>query len=289
MTTPPSTPLLPADGELSVMSFNLRYAKRRSDQPWPRRRPVTRALLNTERPHLVGTQEGLCHQIHDIAEDLPDHYDWIGVGRGGGERGEYAAIFYDTRRLTALDHGHFWLSRRPERVASRSWGTSVERMVTWVLFSDRALGHQLLSANTHFDHRSARARRHSARLLAERLRALAPHTPRVVTGDFNTTPEAEPVHRLLLDGASLTDTWERAECRGPDWSTYHGFRAPRQGGERIDWILSSPDLRCRAALANPFALHGQYPSDHLPVQALLTPTDRTGHPHESPLQEGEVS
>lgn len=36
-------------------------------------------------------------------------------------------------------------------------------------------------------------------------------------------------------------------------------------GRRIDWILTTPGVTTHWA-----ALNGQYPSDHLPVQASLT-------------------
>src|SRR5688572_18923594 len=42
------------EGDLHVMTFNLRYAGPKPPT-WPRRRPVTRALLTTERPDLIGT------------------------------------------------------------------------------------------------------------------------------------------------------------------------------------------------------------------------------------------
>ena len=58
-----------------------------------------RQLLQRERPDIVGTQEGLYRQLRDIADDLPQHYDSIGLGRDGGSRGEAMQILYDAKRL----------------------------------------------------------------------------------------------------------------------------------------------------------------------------------------------
>ncbi|CAL9634609.1 hypothetical protein SUDANB126_06196 [Streptomyces sp. enrichment culture] len=66
---------------LEVMSFNLRFASAAEPHSWAVRRPVMRHLLRRERPHVIGTQEGLYRQLLDIGADLGPAYDWIGTGR----------------------------------------------------------------------------------------------------------------------------------------------------------------------------------------------------------------
>ncbi len=72
-----------AAADLHVMTFNLRYAGPGTPNTWAERRPVTRTLLRTELPDLIGTQEGLADQLHDIETDLGAGYDYIGRGRLG--------------------------------------------------------------------------------------------------------------------------------------------------------------------------------------------------------------
>ncbi|UNZ20486.1 endonuclease/exonuclease/phosphatase family protein [Streptomyces sp. 891-h] len=255
---------------LRTMSFNLRYASETPPNSWPERRPVTRALLRRERPHLLGTQEGLYAQLQDIAADLGwARYDWLGIGRAGGSRDEFMAIFYDVRRLRPLEYDHFWLSDQPALIGSATWGNTVIRMVTWVRFRDLATGHELYHLNTHLDHRSQPSRERSAALINERLGGLDPALPRLVTGDFNVPAHGNPVHDTLLADGRLVDTWDAAESRSEPYGTFHGYRPLVPDGDRIDWILASPGVRVRRASINTFERGGQYPSDHLPVQALI--------------------
>ncbi|MBH5338535.1 endonuclease/exonuclease/phosphatase family protein [Streptomyces pactum] len=254
---------------LHAMTFNLRFASDTPPHTWAERRPVMRELLRREEPHLLGTQEGLYGQLRDMHADLGPRYDWLGTGRAGGSRDEFMAVFYDTERLEPLEYDHFWLSDTPYVIGSNTWGAAVVRMVTWVRFRDRRGGGQFYALNTHLDHRSQPARERSAALITERLRGLDPALPRVVTGDFNVPAHGNPVHDTLLGGGALVDTWDVADRRGPQYATFHGYRPLVPGGDRIDWILTSPAVRTRYAAVSTYSRGGQFPSDHLPVRAVL--------------------
>ncbi|MFE4664367.1 endonuclease/exonuclease/phosphatase family protein [Streptomyces sp. NPDC056716] len=255
---------------LEVMSFNLRFASDTEPHSWTVRRPVMRELLRRERPQLIGTQEGLYHQLRDIESDLGTHYDWIGTGRAGGSRDEFMAILYDTRRFTPLAFDHFWLSDTPDVIGSNTWGGGSIRMVTWVRFRDHADdGREFFFLNTHLDNSSQNARARAAALITQRIAALDPALPLVVTGDFNVAAHKNPVYDTLL-AAGLTDTWDTAAERGALYATFHGYRPPTPDGDRIDWILATPGVTTHRAVINTFSANGQFPSDHLPVQATLT-------------------
>jgi endonuclease/exonuclease/phosphatase family metal-dependent hydrolase len=256
---------------LRVMSFNLRFASPAEPNSWAARRPVMRQLLRRERPHVLGTQEGLYRQLRDIGADLGPSYDWIGTGRAGGSRDEFMAVLYDTRRLAPLEYDHFWLSDTPDVIASNTWGNAHIRMVTWVRFRDlRADGREFCVLDTHLDNASQYARERAAALVAERVRELARSLPVVVTGDFNAAAHGNPVYDTML-GAGLVDTWDAAAERGEAYGTFHGYGPLVPGGARIDWILATPGVTVHRASVNTFAAGGRFPSDHLPVQACLTP------------------
>jgi endonuclease/exonuclease/phosphatase family metal-dependent hydrolase len=271
---PTARPVIgPADGEsLHVMSLNLRYASDSTPNSWAERRPVMAELLRREQPTVLGTQEGLYPQLKDIRHDLSDRYDWIGVGRAGGSRDEFTAVFYDTRRVEPVAFDHFWLSDTPDVIGSKSWGNSVVRMVTWVRFADLRTGKEFVAINTHFDHESENSRQRSAALVRDLIKGFAPGLPVVLTGDFNTLAAASDSYDTLVGDAGLTDTWlAAAERRTPLHATFHGYFPLVPNGIRIDWLLVR-GAAVRAVGINTFELGGQHPSDHLPVQALITLT-----------------
>ncbi|MEU3741904.1 endonuclease/exonuclease/phosphatase family protein [Streptomyces sp. NPDC032198] len=258
-----------AGRRLEVMSFNLRYAGTTPPNTWADRRPVTRELLRRARPHVIGTQEGLYQQVQDIAEDLGPHYDWIGTGRAGGSRDEFMTVFYDTRRLAPIEYDHFWLSDTPDVIGSNTWGGGSIRMVTWVRFHDLRTDGELYVLNTHLDNASQYARTRAASLISERIAALDRSVPLLVTGDFNVAAHKNAVYDTML-GAGLVDTWDAADERSKAYATFHGYKPLVPDGDRIDWILATPGVRVHSAAINTFSQGGQFPSDHLPVQASLT-------------------
>jgi endonuclease/exonuclease/phosphatase family metal-dependent hydrolase len=261
----------PVGNQLHVMSFNLRFASATGANSWPQRRAAMREVIAQERPHVIGTQEGVYQQLRDMEADQDGRYRTIGTGRDGGSRGEFMMVFYDHTRLDPLAYDHYWLSDTPDVVGSSGWGGCCARMVTWVRFLDRRTGEQFYFLNTHFEAFSAEARQKSAALVLERMAGdFEPSLPVVATGDFNEAAgAASPVYGDLVTAGPLVDTWETAEQRGEAWGTFPNYGPMVVGGNRIDWILTTPEVRTVAAYINPFALDGQYPSDHVPVQALL--------------------
>lgn len=179
------------------MTFNLRYASSKPPNAWPQRRPVMRECLEQAGPDLIGTQEGLYQQIKDLTHDLPQ-YAWIGLGRDGGTRGEFMAVFYRKERFEPIEYDHFWLSDTPSVIASATWGNSNRRTVTWVKFLDRQTQRQFYFFNTHLDHQVQGAREKSAPLIHERIDALRPSLPIVLTGDFNAVAGKNKAYDILV-------------------------------------------------------------------------------------------
>jgi len=277
---PPADPLT-----LGIMTFNLRFASARRPHSWAQRRPVMRKLLRGESPQLICTQEGLDQQLRDIEEDLGAGYAWIGTGRDGGRRGEFAAVYYDTGRLVPLEHDHFWLSQTPRIAGSRDRYAVKEdragstRMATCVRFSVRDTASEFYVLNTHLDNRSRTARRRAATQLVRYLASeLDPALPRIVTGDFNAPAAVgADVYDTMLTAGNLVDSWTQAARRGELYATWHGYQGLVPGGTRIDWILTSPEVVTRYAAINTYNDEDQYASDHLPVQAVIT-LPQTGRP-----------
>jgi endonuclease/exonuclease/phosphatase family metal-dependent hydrolase len=258
-----------APATLTVMTYNLRYASSTPPNAWPQRRPLMAELISTLAPDVFGTQEGLYGQLQDLAADLPA-YQWIGMGREGGSRGEFMAVFYRTARLEPLAFDHFWLSDTPTVIGSKTWGPTLPRMVTWVKFRDRQTKRELLFVNTHFDHLVQAAREKSAQLIRERVAAFDAKLPVLLVGDFNAGAGRNKAYGILTDDKFFTDTWTTArESVNEGSGTFNAFKAIPRDGVRIDWILSRGDVAADRIEIVTFSRDGQFPSDHCPVVAKL--------------------
>lgn len=256
------------------MTFNIRYdrpAARPGDiDYWPDRIPPLQDVLRREVPTVLGVQEALHHQLVVVEAALPPRYRMIGAGRDGGSRGEYSAIFYDARRLQLIEWDQFWLSDTPKLIGSSTWGNGVTRIVTWGRFRDTSTDREILLVNTHFDHESDIARIRSAAAVLDLVRFFRPRLPTVVMGDFNSDAGTSSAYRSFLDSGVLGDAWVLAdEHLTPDFGTFPRYGRPVDGGRRIDWILTTPDVLVRQAGVNTATLDGRWASDHAPVQALV--------------------
>ncbi|MFB4162244.1 endonuclease/exonuclease/phosphatase family protein [Alteribacillus sp. JSM 102045] len=259
--------------DLTVMSFNLRFLNTSDPSPhtWEERRSTVRQVIRKEQPDIFGTQEAVYQQVKDVDEDLPN-YDWIGLGREGGDKGEFMAVYYDQTRFTPMEYDHYWLSDTPDVVGSTSWGNSVPRMVTWVKFLDTKTDEQFYFVNTHFDHMSEEARQKSAKLISEKIEEFDQELPVLLTGDFNAGPDSEPYDILTKEGP-FVDTWTEADTVvNENLGTFNGFNDPTGGGpdNRIDWILSNEKVTTNTTEIVNYQKNSQYPSDHFPVVADVT-------------------
>lgn len=234
-----------ADAEaapLRVVSANLRLnVASDGDDAWPHRREAVARVLDGA--DLVGVQEALPDMLDDLAERRPE-LRRIGVGRDADGGGEASAILYRADRLDLLASGTFWLSETPEVAGSQSWDAALPRIATWGRFRDRASGATFVHLNTHFDHVGEMARQQSARLIAERLPALADGVAVVVTGDLNATPESAAYHTFAEAG--LLDAWlvSATPPAGPagTWNAFGAF----EGERRIDYVLVDGPARVRS-------------------------------------------
>lgn len=254
--------------KLRIMAYNLRNDGDLSPNSWVERKELILELLLRESPDIIGTQECVHEQIQDMNAMLPD-YDVIGLGRNGGSKGEYTAIYFKKNRFKVLEYDHFWLSDTPDTIASCSWGNDVTRMVTWIRFLDRETDQQFYLLNTHLDHISERARKEAAKLIIKKVSDFNQALPIILTGDFNTDANTEP-YRVLLEQGKFIDTWDTATSRiNEELGTFNDFNDPTGGKERIDWILYRGSVETRMIKIINDQPEGQFPSDHFPVMVDL--------------------
>ncbi|QDV41635.1 Endonuclease/Exonuclease/phosphatase family protein [Stieleria neptunia] len=268
-TTSLSIAQAPADGQtdsLKVATYNIRYANPNDGKDvWPHRQEFV--IEYCKHNDIIGLQEVTEPQFAQLRAGLSD-FGSYGVGRDDGKSGgEHAPIFYRKDKFEILDKGTFWLSESPETVGVKGWDAALPRTCTWIHFRDRRNGAELYVANTHFDHRGAKARAESGKLLAERLGKLPQDLPIILMGDFNTLIDSEPYNAIVT---SLTDARKASKSKptGPT-STWNGFSkiAPDRIIDHV--FVRSVDV-LRVAVDDPKTDRGRFASDHLPVQVVVS-------------------
>lgn len=255
---------------LKVMTYNIRY-----DNPgdslsqWKYRKDMVASMITFYEADILGVQEALPNQIQDLEKALPG-FAWYGVGREDGKnKGEFSAVFYNKNKFRVLDKGTFWLSETPS-TPSKSWDSSLPRIVSWVKLKHNATGKEFYHVNTHYDHRGTTARKESSKLLLSKVTDFAKGNPVIVTGDFNCTEDSEP-YAILAASNVLKDAIKESANghHGPD-GTFCGFDVCGKIGSRIDYIFVTSGIKVLRHGTLSDSRNGKYPSDHFPVLAEVS-------------------
>jgi endonuclease/exonuclease/phosphatase family metal-dependent hydrolase len=253
------------------MTFNIRNptgSQATGIPHWPERSPLAIRTIQDAAPDIVGLQEAHLDQVTTLLAGLgPARWTSYGRGRDGSSApgaGESVSILYRIDRLERVDQGHFWLSENPDAPASAWAGMSPVRIVTWIRLRVSNTSTTFYVYNTHFPSghaaSDARYRFMAAQLLAARVASRAnPQDPFFILGDFNATPEEDPLRYLrgergcvpnvtpaatcaMYDAqpppVSTRDTYTVAHPQGSE-GTLCSNRASAEVNRRIDFVLMS--------------------------------------------------
>ena len=147
-----------------------------------------------------------------------------------------------------------------------------ETVATWAILKDKNTGKRLFFLNTHLDHMGKVARHEGALLVIDQATKLSEGLPVIVTGDFNATPDDEPIQVLVnkSDERHLTHTRDLAELKyGPEW-TFHDYgRIPMNERAWIDYIFVKGNFKVYSNGVITDTLNHLYPSDHCPVMSVI--------------------
>ena len=254
---------------LEIGTFNMRcdFPGDR-EQKWEYRCERFLNLLHSWHPDVLGLQEPLKHQRDQISQSMTE-YSSVGVGRDDGrDAGEFCPIFYRKDRFDLTNSGTFWFSGTPTVPGTCDWGSRHRRICTWAELRERSSGRSFTIYNLHIDHESQLAREKSVELLLMRIGERGNHDPVIVTGDFNAEPD-NPALALFLD--SPVPTSALMSVSTTEAGTFHGFTGTVEGGP-IDHIFVSSEWVVESARVIPGDGLQPYPSDHLPVSAVLSLT-----------------
>ena len=254
--------------QMNVATYNIRMdTPADSGNRWNDRYTHLAQLVQFHKFDLFGTQEGFKHQLDDLKSSLPG-FSYIGVGREDGkEKGEYAAIFFDSTKFEVIDQGTFWLSENTQ-TPNIGWDAVLPRICTWGLFQDQRSGFRFFLFNTHFDHVGTEARQESARLIVQQAKERGSDTPLIITGDFNVDQNSDS-YRVLQTGGVVQDAYELSPLKYAPNGTFNGFDITQMNESRIDHIFLSPPFEVLRYGILTDSYLGKLPSDHFPVMAEI--------------------
>jgi endonuclease/exonuclease/phosphatase family metal-dependent hydrolase len=255
--------------EFNAATYNLRL-NTPDDGPnaWPLRRRRSRACVDRLSPgRFAGHAGRLMDQVEDLAA-MPG-FAYVGVGRDDGKRaGEHSAIFYRTSSFPVAGARRFLVERDAGTVPGKGWdATCCNRIASWAKLRERVSGQVFYAFSVHFDHQGVIARRESAHLMVRKMHEIAGDNPVLCLGDFNATPESEPI-RIM--SASLRDA--RAVSQAPPYGpvgTFNDFKIDAPLKDRIDYIFLGPRWQVLRYAVLTDMHEARFPSDHLPVVARL--------------------
>jgi endonuclease/exonuclease/phosphatase family metal-dependent hydrolase len=255
--------------DLHCMTLNLRRdvgAKPGSADDWQERRQAVAAVVTEEEPSLLAVQEALPRQSMWLAQTLGTRWQPVLVGRGRKQDGEQVGMFIDTTRLAVIERRSWSLSPSPLTPGRRAWGSIFPRNVVGAILQDLATEERFLALVTHLDHLSPWSRYRSAELIL-RIADGRRELPAVALGDWNADAGSAP-YRVLTEGG-FVDSWRRASSQmTEEYGTFPHYGEPRIGGRRLDWILTRGAIVSQAAISA-VRPSGRWPSDHMPVQAVI--------------------
>ena len=249
--------------DLEILSYNIRYDNPEDGKnQWKFRKETLMGYFLKNTPDVVGMQEVLHNQLNDLTSTLED-YAYVGVGREDGKtKGEYSPVFYRKSALNLLESDTFWLSETPEQI-SVGWDAAHERICTFARFEHRQTKKQLWVFNTHFDHVGVMARVEAANLILKKIKQLNPEgLPTIVTGDFNLTPETQPIQ---IFQAAFQDVLLELPKSDFTYGTFTGFDTENNAERRIDYIFQKGFTVKKAAQLWIKTPEGRWASDHHPV------------------------
>jgi endonuclease/exonuclease/phosphatase family metal-dependent hydrolase len=253
---------------LNIATYNIRFDSPTDEgNMWTDRAPHLINLIKFHQMDIIGTQEGMHHQLEEMKEGL--EFPYIGVGRDkGDEAGEFTAIFYDPAKFEVLEENTFWLSETPDK-PSKGWDAQFNRICTYGKFRHKELG-AFYVFNIHYDHMGQQAREESSKLLLKKIGEInSENLPLILMGDFNVTDE-NPAYETIAASA-LQDSMEKSATPsiGPK-GTFNAFKWELLPENIIDHIFISDHFKVHRHGILTDNYGKKYPSDHFPVMVEVS-------------------
>lgn len=296
--TPPPAPVTPEPEEpdtpggtasMTICTFNIRYANTADTYPngssaaWSVRAPAVKQFIDTAKPDLIGLQEVRREQSNFFSSSyFNSEYGYYDVCRDSSSGssvanagGEGVGVMYLKSRFELVQKDFFWLDNSTRQMPAKNadgtygaWNSACRRVTVYVVLKDKKNNDALVYFfPTHYDHKSADARKNSAELMVSQMKALTKETDLknsskliIHVGDLNTTSDSSELK-------PLNDSMEYARLTGSgtdrNSATFNGFG---KSSSIIDHIYYG----CKSLKPGKYWVEGSnyglpYLSDHNPV------------------------
>ncbi|MEW4923688.1 endonuclease/exonuclease/phosphatase family protein [Algibacter sp. 2305UL17-15] len=257
-----------ANSNLKVMTYNIRLdVASDGENAWSHRKDFLSSQVQFYSPDIMGVQEARPNQMEDLKSALKD-YKTIGIGRDGENKGEFSAIFYNSKKVKVENENTFWLSETPNEI-SKGWDAAYPRICTYGLFTILENNQKIWVFNTHLDHVGEEAKLQGMELILKKIKSLnTENHPVIVMGDFNVEPDSQLITNLK---EQMNDSKEHAKITFGSNGTFNGFKFHERVTRRIDYIMlsKSPNLEVEKYGVLSSSIDLKYPSDHFPVYVEL--------------------
>ena len=268
---------------IKLMSFNILRGDlsnaNHSIPTWPVRKAACLAMLQAQRPDILGLQECTSVQRNDILEVFPE-YGAVGIAVDGRILQPYDnvssnPILYNGNKFLLKTYGTFWLSETPGE-SSNTWYYNKPRTCTWARFKVKGSTQEFIYVCLHLqDNDSAldpaysgqgatygpECRARELNVVKEQLSSInSSGLPIIVSGDFNWNESGISSFRTEAGLAS---------CRQSAPITDSGRTMGTSNGV-LDHILFGRGFKALEFAVDRDAYAGvNLISDHYPVYAVL--------------------
>jgi endonuclease/exonuclease/phosphatase family metal-dependent hydrolase len=289
-----------------VLTFNVLCAgwepEPKQNYAWEKRLPIVIDVMKNVtdgngRYDFIGTQETAnnpakpeFHQVKQLADAMAGYGSLFAPRGGKWDKFSLSNMILwrkDRWEIDPNDSGTFWLSGTPDVPGSNDWADrGGERNVTYGLFHElgadgRRTGRKVYFFNTHLNVFVETARLRSAVLIMDKIQnRKEKDAPVIVTGDFNSLHDSPLIaymqgNPLEFDGKTFTpplplmETFKAVHPDSKEFGTVHNYGSKINWDKKIDFIFATPPLKPVEAKVILTQKDGLYPSDHLPLNAVL--------------------
>jgi endonuclease/exonuclease/phosphatase family metal-dependent hydrolase len=251
---------------VKVMTYNLRVDNAGDGiNSFTNRHARVIAMLEEQRPDLIGFQECTHHMRAYLEQHMPD-YVFVGCGREKDCTGESMAIAYRKDAFALVSVDNFWLTATPRVPGSTLGGdqSACPRMATIAVLRSFSAQQEICVCNTHLDHVGKVARQIEAALLCAALDAYK--QPIVLMGDMNAHPDTPEIVTLTaaMEARGAKDI--TAHLGG----TFHNFgRHTPDKHSKIDYIFTSGACKACNVVPDDVKGEGLFYSDHFAIMAEI--------------------